>query len=152
MYSLHCIGLLLAEGKSFISYNTVQKHKTSAEGWSIKSAILLGKKKNKLLQIVKYIKFFSRPYQLTCPCVPISVPLRLKSLLETCLSFLRLSEISVVKRGRGVLRRVRIDQIFYNVAQWSCELEMPLPTMTRYQITIWNSLSAFKEIDFISSL
>lgn len=53
------------------------------------------------------------------------------------------------KKRRRVLRRVRIDQTLYNVVQWSWELQTPLPAMTRCQITIRTSLSAFKEIDFI---
>lgn len=53
------------------------------------------------------------------------------------------------KKRRGALRRVPIDQTLYNVVQWSWELQTPLPAMTRYQITIRTSLTAFKEVGFI---
>lgn len=52
-----------------------------------------------------------------CLCASVSFQKRLKSLLESSLSFLRLSKISIVEEGRGVLRRVGIDQTHYNVVQ-----------------------------------
>lgn len=50
-------------------------------------------------------------------CAPVSFQKRLKSLLESSLSFLCLSKISIVEEGRGVQRRVGIDQTLYNVVQ-----------------------------------
>lgn len=85
----------------------------------------------------------------THPCVPISFQKRLKSLLVSSISFLCLSEIS--EKRRSMLRRMHIDQTLYNVVQWNCELQTPLPAMTRCQITIRTSLSAFKKIDFFFS-
>lgn len=52
-------------------------------------------------------------------CAPVSFQKRLKSLLESFLSFLCLSKISIVEEGRGVLGRVGIDQTLYNVVQGS---------------------------------
>lgn len=116
--------------------------------WNIKTIILLWK--NKTYENSWNIWDFVHSRHPSLPCAPISFQKRLKSLLESSLSFLRLSKISATgKKRRGALRRVPIDQTLYNVVQWSWELQTPLPAMTRYQITIRTSLTAFKEVGFI---